>query len=116
MTMELRAMVMFYSALLGATLPFNLFQFVSRRTKTHYWYIVSVCSSQHGLKQIKLCFNTHAGCEAALRSDGRLCLQSCYFRPIIIILNNFKHNITARLWGIYIMHGEFYHRVMPIFP
>ena len=77
---------MFYSALLGATLParaleqgFNLFQSVSSQTNTHYWYIVplvSVCSSQHGLKQIKLCFNSRAGCEAALRSDGRLCLQS----------------------------------------
>ena len=30
------------------------------------------CLSQHGLKQIKLCFNSRAGCEAALRSDGRL--------------------------------------------
>ena len=76
MTMELRAVVMFYSALLGATLPakFNLFQSVSSRTNTDYWY--SVCSSQHGLKQIKLCFNSRAGCEAALCSDGRLCLQS----------------------------------------
>ena len=47
---------------------YNLFQSVSNRTNTHYWYIepiVSVCSSQHGLKQIKLCFNSCAGCEAA---------------------------------------------------
>ena len=54
---------------------FNLFQSVSSRTNTHYWYIVPlviVCSSQHELKQIKLCFNSHAVCEAALRSDGRL--------------------------------------------
>ena len=58
---------------------FNLFQSVSSRTNTRYWYIVplvSVCSSRHGLKQFKLCFNSRAGCEAALRSDGRLCLQS----------------------------------------
>ena len=35
-------MVMFYSALLGATLEtrFNLFQSVSSQTNTHYWYIV----------------------------------------------------------------------------
>ena len=39
---------------------------------------ISECLSQHELKQIKLCFNSHAGCEAALRSDGRLCLQSHY--------------------------------------
>ena len=60
---------------------FNLFQSVSSQTNTHYWYIVplvSVCSSQHELKQIKLCFNSRVGCEAALRSDGRLCLQSYY--------------------------------------
>ena len=60
---------------------FNLFQSVSSRTNTHYWYIVlivSVYSSQHGLKQINLCFNSRAGYEAALRSDGRLCLQSYY--------------------------------------
>ena len=59
---------------------FYLFQSVSSQTNTHYWYIVplvSVCSSQHGLKQIKLCFK-RAGCEAALRSDGRLYLQSYY--------------------------------------
>ena len=31
-----------------------------------------------GLKQIELCFSARAGCEAALRSDGRLCLQSYY--------------------------------------
>ena len=58
---------------------FNLFQSVSSQTNTHDWYIVplmSVCSYHHGLKQIKLCFNKHAGCEEALRSDGRLCLQS----------------------------------------
>ena len=34
---------------------FNLFQSVSSRTNNHYWYIVvSVCSSRHGWKQIKL--------------------------------------------------------------
>ena len=47
---------------------FNMFQSVSSQTNTHYWYIVqlvSVSSSQHGLKQIKLCFNSHAGCEFA---------------------------------------------------
>ena len=35
---------------------FNLFQSVSSRTNIHYWYIVpivSVCLSQHGLKQIE---------------------------------------------------------------
>ena len=61
---------------------FNLFQSVSSQINTHYWYIVpvvSVCSSQHGLKQIKLCINARAGCEAVLRSDRRLCLQSYYF-------------------------------------
>ena len=54
---------------------FNLFQSGSSRTNIHYWYIVllvSVCWSQNGLKQIKLCFNSRAGCEATLRSDGRL--------------------------------------------
>ena len=40
---------------------------------------MSVCSPQHGLKQIKLCFNSRAGCEAALRSDRRPCLQSYYW-------------------------------------
>ena len=63
---------------------FNLFQSVSSRTNTHYFYIiplVSVCSSRHGLKQNKLCFNSRASCEAALRSDRRLCLQS-YYLPI----------------------------------
>ena len=60
---------------------FNLFQSVSSRTNTHDWYIVplvSVCWSRHGLKQIKLCFNSRPGYEAALRSDRRLCLQSYY--------------------------------------
>ena len=61
---------------------YNLFQSESSRTNTCYWYIepiVSISSSQHALKQIKLCFNSRAGCEAALRSDGMLCLQSFYF-------------------------------------
>ena len=45
-----------------------------------FWTVplVSVCSSRHGLKQIKLCLISRAGCEAALRSDRRLCLQSYY--------------------------------------
>ena len=30
--------------------------------------IVSVCLARHRLKQIKLSFNAHPGCEAALRS------------------------------------------------
>ena len=67
---------------------FNLFQSVSSQTNTHYWYIVplvSVCSSQQGLKQIKLFFNSRAGCEAALCSDGRLCLQSYYIHVYIYI-------------------------------
>ena len=46
---------------------------------------ISVCSCQHGLKQIKLRFNSRAGCEASLRSDGRLCLQSYL---IVLILAN----------------------------
>ena len=82
-------MVMFYSTLLTVTLPahafetkFNMFQNQHQaepgRTNedlichtlmvTHYWYnvpIVSVCSSSHRLKQIKLCFNSHASSEAA---------------------------------------------------
>ena len=49
----------------------NLFQSVSSQTNT-------IGESQHGLKQIKLCFNSRAGCETALHSDGRLCLQSYY--------------------------------------
>ena len=60
---------------------FNLLKSVSSQTNTHYWYIVplvSVCSSRHRLKQIKLCFNSRAGFETALRSEGRLCLQSYY--------------------------------------
>ena len=79
---------------------FNLFQSVSSQTNTHYWYIVplvsfclarhthyivplvSVCSPQHELKQIKLCFNARTGCEAALRSDGTLCLQSYYLHLV----------------------------------
>ena len=72
---------------------FNLFQSVSSRTNTHYWYIVplvSVCSSRQGLKQIKLCFNSRHGCEAALCSDGRLCLQS-YYRPTKTMETG-KHN------------------------
>ena len=40
---------------------FNLFQSGSSRTNTHY---ERVCSSRQGLKQIKLCFNARAGCEA----------------------------------------------------
>ena len=47
--------------------------------------LVSLCSSQHGLKQIKLCFKSRAGCEAALRSDGRLCLQSYYAYSLRIL-------------------------------
>ena len=76
---------MFYSALLGATLPAcalkqGLICFSLCRAEQHpLLYIVplvSVCSSRHELKQIKLCFNSRAGCEAALHSDGKLCLQS----------------------------------------
>ena len=88
MTMELRAVVMFYSALLGATLPacalkqglicFNLCQ--AEQTLT----IGTL--SRHRLKQIKLCFNSRAGYEAALRSDGRLCLQSHYIHSHIYIV------------------------------
>ena len=66
---------------------FNLFQSVSSRTNTHSRYIVplvSVCSSRHGLKQIKLCFNSRAGCEAALRSGRRLCLHSYYLDFICV--------------------------------
>ena len=48
----------------------------------HIVPLVSVCSSQHGLKQIKPCFNARDGCEAALRSDGRLYLQSYYLLNI----------------------------------
>ena len=57
------------------------FNLCRTEANNHYWYIVllvSVSSSQHGLKQIKLCFNSRAGCEAALSSDGRLCVQSHY--------------------------------------
>ena len=63
MTMELRAMVMFYSALLGATLPARAL----KQGLICFNQLVSVCSSRHRLKQIKLCSNLRAGCEAALR-------------------------------------------------
>ena len=61
---------------------FNLFQSVSSQTNTHYWYIVplvSVCFISTRIEtNFKLCFTSRASCEAALRSDGRLCLQSYY--------------------------------------
>ena len=81
-------MVMFYSALLGATLParalkHGLICFNLRRAKQTLaigtlYHLVFV-SSQHRLKQIKLCFNSRAGCEGAVRSDGRLFLHSYYY-------------------------------------
>ena len=79
MTMELRAVVMFYFALLGATLPARALKQGARALKLLVHCTISVCWSQHGLKQIKHGFNARAGCEAALRSDGRLCLQSYYY-------------------------------------
>ena len=75
MTMKLRAMVMSNSALLGVTLPARA---LKQGLICFILYIVplgSVCSSQHGLKQIKLFLNSRSGCETALRSEGRLCLQ-----------------------------------------
>ena len=96
---------------------FNLFQSVSSQTNTHYSYIVplvSVCSSQHGLKQIKLCFNAHAGCEAALRSDGSLCLQSYYMNLDVIYHKPFRVitnvHITFKICVILIIIG----RALPV--
>ena len=77
--MKLRAVVMFYSTLLGATLLARaLKQGLICLNLCRAKQTLTIGSSQHGLKKIKLCFNSHAGCEAALRSDGRLCLQSYY--------------------------------------
>ena len=74
------------------------------QTNTHYCYslpIVSLCSSQHGVKQIKYCFTARVDCEAALRSDGRLCLQS-YYKYHVYELYQEKYNMSK-------LQNESYH-------